>query len=71
MITIVAFANQKGGVAKTTSTSTPVKLALRALYASVTRLGQIEGELKIDEIAALRGAKKKIERAIVTALDQK
>ena len=50
------------------NTSTPVKLALRALYASATRLGQIEGELKIDELAALRDARRKVTEAFKAAL---
>lgn len=51
------------GIKKGTQ-STPVKLALRALYASITRLGQIEGELKIDELAALRDARMRANEAI-------
>ena len=49
---------------KNGTSSTPVKLALRAIYASVTRLAQIDGELKIDEIAALRDARRKVEATL-------
>lgn len=45
-------------------TTTPVKAALRALYAGITRLEQIEGELRVDELAALKDARRKVDEAL-------
>lgn len=48
--------------------SSPAKLAIKALYAAITRLSQIEDTLKVDEVKALKDAKKKIEEGFKNAL---
>jgi ParB family transcriptional regulator, chromosome partitioning protein len=47
---------------------TPLKMATKAMYASVTRLSQMTGKLKVDEIKALKEAKRKLDEAYKLAL---
>lgn len=56
---------------KSKKVQTPAKLAAKALYASIERLGQIEERLKVDEMRLLREAKAKLDEAYKTVTARK
>jgi ParB family transcriptional regulator, chromosome partitioning protein len=47
---------------------TPVKLATKAMYASIERLSQIDGKPKTDEMKMLREAKRKLDETFKTSI---